>query len=224
MNRMFRCLFFFQAEDGIRDLTVTGVQRCALPIYRSRLLEPAGDFRGGWLSGAVRAHDRLQTGAARHRLRPLPPLDQGGGVARHRRFGVRTGGSAFLGGRLPWAACPPPDPPMRPQSTTLMKRAGFCLLGGLALATLIGCQSARGPRFDARAASAAKLSALTNFTTVAETNLLSLEWLKPPTNRFTLGPGDYLEIEIMGDTLTRATNFVAPDGRIYYYLLPGLDV
>src|SRR5256886_12944786 len=26
-------LFFFQAEDGIRDLTVTGVQTCALPIY-----------------------------------------------------------------------------------------------------------------------------------------------------------------------------------------------
>src|SRR2546430_7466657 len=28
-------IFFFQAEDGIRDLTVTGVQTCALPIFRS---------------------------------------------------------------------------------------------------------------------------------------------------------------------------------------------
>src|SRR2546427_10675980 len=28
--------FFFQAEDGIRDLTVTGVQTCALPILRAR--------------------------------------------------------------------------------------------------------------------------------------------------------------------------------------------
>src|SRR5256885_10611994 len=27
-------LFFFQAEDGIRDYKVTGVQTCALPIYR----------------------------------------------------------------------------------------------------------------------------------------------------------------------------------------------
>src|SRR5205085_8410493 len=27
---------FFQAEDGIRDLTVTGVQTCALPIYHRR--------------------------------------------------------------------------------------------------------------------------------------------------------------------------------------------
>src|ERR1019366_9583485 len=26
--------FFFQAEDGIRDWSVTGVQTCALPIYR----------------------------------------------------------------------------------------------------------------------------------------------------------------------------------------------
>src|SRR5205085_8063543 len=26
--------FFFQAEDGIRDLTVTGVQTCALPIWQ----------------------------------------------------------------------------------------------------------------------------------------------------------------------------------------------
>src|SRR5688572_30951129 len=25
--------FYFQAEDGIRDLTVTGVQTCALPIF-----------------------------------------------------------------------------------------------------------------------------------------------------------------------------------------------
>jgi len=27
------CFFFFQAEDGIRDVAVTGVQTCALPIY-----------------------------------------------------------------------------------------------------------------------------------------------------------------------------------------------
>src|SRR3712207_7244711 len=28
-------VFFFQAEDGIRDIGVTGVQTCALPIYPS---------------------------------------------------------------------------------------------------------------------------------------------------------------------------------------------
>src|SRR2546430_13387793 len=30
---------FFQAEDGIRDLTVTGVQTCALPIFRLEQLD-----------------------------------------------------------------------------------------------------------------------------------------------------------------------------------------
>src|SRR2546427_10613780 len=32
--------FFFQAEDGIRDLTVTGVQTCALPIYIAEVYDP----------------------------------------------------------------------------------------------------------------------------------------------------------------------------------------
>src|SRR2546429_5037788 len=31
VHRWFHC-FFFQAEDGIRDVAVTGVQTCALPI------------------------------------------------------------------------------------------------------------------------------------------------------------------------------------------------
>ena len=32
---IFLCLFFFfQAEDGIRDYKVTGVQTCALPIWK----------------------------------------------------------------------------------------------------------------------------------------------------------------------------------------------
>src|SRR5256886_6940826 len=45
------CLvFFFQAEDGIRDLTVTGVQTCALPIclvapFPQRALRAGGDGR-----------------------------------------------------------------------------------------------------------------------------------------------------------------------------------
>src|SRR2546430_4235224 len=34
-------VFFFQAEDGIRDLTVTGVQTCALPICRHAIEELA---------------------------------------------------------------------------------------------------------------------------------------------------------------------------------------
>src|SRR2546425_2914038 len=33
----FMIFFFFQAEDGIRDKLVTGVQTCALPIFTFRL-------------------------------------------------------------------------------------------------------------------------------------------------------------------------------------------
>src|SRR5256885_4326430 len=104
-----------------------------------------------------------------------------------------------------------------------MKRPGTFLIGAMGLASLLGCRTP-GPRFDAGVDSAAKLAALTNLTSVATTNQLNPEWLKAPTNRFTLGPGDRLEIEILGDTATRGTNAIGPDGKIYYYLLPGLDV
>src|SRR5258708_26112340 len=36
-------LFFFQAEDGIRDDLVTGVQTCALPIYFQFPIAPVVD-------------------------------------------------------------------------------------------------------------------------------------------------------------------------------------
>src|SRR5437763_14052111 len=35
----FLFFFFFQAEDGIRDTSVTGVQTCALPICLPRQIE-----------------------------------------------------------------------------------------------------------------------------------------------------------------------------------------
>src|SRR2546427_3268365 len=56
--------FFFQAEDGIRDLTVTGVQTCALPISpglaRMNYLQPerldrlAREYALGTLAGPAR--------------------------------------------------------------------------------------------------------------------------------------------------------------------------
>src|SRR5205809_4845654 len=35
-HRVLELHFFFQAEDGIRDVAVTGVQTCALPILKYR--------------------------------------------------------------------------------------------------------------------------------------------------------------------------------------------
>lgn len=51
------------------------------------------------------------------------------------------------------------------------------------------------------------------------------EWLKPSTEPFRLGPGDKIEIELISDpAATRMISTVGPDGKIYFYLLPGIDV
>src|SRR5438552_5885902 len=42
---LFFFFFFFQAEDGIRDDLVTGVQTCALPIYRGSRASASGPTR-----------------------------------------------------------------------------------------------------------------------------------------------------------------------------------
>src|SRR5699024_11069013 len=39
--------FFFQAEDGIRDRNVTGVQTCALPIFTTVLVADGDNVRAG---------------------------------------------------------------------------------------------------------------------------------------------------------------------------------
>src|SRR5688572_33399504 len=63
--------FFFQAEDGIRDLTVTGVQTCALPIFHPP--ESAGGGAAGDRPAARRG--RGQPGVVR---RPEPGRDEVG--------------------------------------------------------------------------------------------------------------------------------------------------
>src|SRR2546430_14905249 len=54
-RRVFVFFFFFQAEDGIRDLTVTGVQTCALPISRDRRSPPGS---GRWRESTTTSHPR----------------------------------------------------------------------------------------------------------------------------------------------------------------------
>src|SRR5256885_10108049 len=52
-------VFFFQAEDGIRDYKVTGVQTCALPIYPER----------------GRVHQEIRIGKETLRVVPAARLD-----------------------------------------------------------------------------------------------------------------------------------------------------
>src|SRR2546421_6168122 len=51
------CVFFFQAEDGIRDLIVTGVQTCALPISPTAPGEPRKAVPGGGRVGGMPLHE-----------------------------------------------------------------------------------------------------------------------------------------------------------------------
>src|SRR5437868_8558530 len=78
--------FFFQAEDGIRDRNVTGVQTCALPIY------------AGFQFLTVGPREELETCMMlmrRHGFRHIPICD---GRSEERRVGkeLRCGG---VGGR-----------------------------------------------------------------------------------------------------------------------------
>ena len=60
------CFFFFQAEDGIRDRDVTGVQTCALPICgltRDQVAEDLGVGKstlGKWMT--AHHHEDLMSG------------------------------------------------------------------------------------------------------------------------------------------------------------------
>src|SRR2546430_5823053 len=53
------CDFFFQAEDGIRDLTVTGVQTCALPILGVGTVAVEGERRDRGCAARQRPRDSL---------------------------------------------------------------------------------------------------------------------------------------------------------------------
>src|SRR2546430_7175686 len=62
--------FFFQAEDGIRDLTVTGVQTCALPICRAIVADDEDDVA---LQSIALGGEFAEVNAARPVLRNFDP-------------------------------------------------------------------------------------------------------------------------------------------------------
>src|SRR6185503_10473398 len=71
---MYSFFFFFQAEDGIRDVAVTGVQTCALPIY-------------GGLQGVLRTAAGVVPAALRPRLGVAPGRFPALAAARRARSG-----------------------------------------------------------------------------------------------------------------------------------------
>src|SRR2546428_13618695 len=81
-------MFFFQAEDGIRDLIVTGVQTCALPILRrpsfSRLAvsrTASSEVAAGTMALAPLARAGMTVVAARNTsMTTTPPPASPGGL------------------------------------------------------------------------------------------------------------------------------------------------
>ncbi len=90
----------------------------------------------------------------------------------------------------------------------------FVLAGALLAAGLTACATRPKPSSFATAPVAP----------VGETPPLDPALLQHPPEPFTLGPGDRLEVEMIGDVTTRSKLVVGPDGKIYFYVLPGLDV
>src|SRR3989338_1388721 len=78
---VFYCwFFFFQAEDGIRDGTVTGVQTCALPICRQLR---QGEGRGRFVLQRRRHIARIEREADGHENHQDEEYGQGKQEASH---------------------------------------------------------------------------------------------------------------------------------------------
>src|SRR2546425_12474043 len=96
--------FFFQAEDGIRDKLVTGVQTCALPISseeNGRTVRSGGPFRASFLRGRPALRDDRGHGGGPPGGRQYGGGDPGGrrgGGDRERVGEGKKGG--FGGGRI----------------------------------------------------------------------------------------------------------------------------
>src|SRR5256886_2163169 len=95
--------FFFQAEDGIRDLTVTGVQTCALPIFSGE-----GTDRG---NSAVWIPQDVRRGVWRRRDRRCALLNLAGiayrpGASPSNDRGPRRGGLTACSRCAPASTCP----------------------------------------------------------------------------------------------------------------------
>lgn len=96
------------------------------------------------------------------------------------------------------------------------------VLATLAAATfLCGCQS-----IVKRRAPNAPATLAPSFTpeTIGDRPALDAALLQRPSSDYRLGPGDVLEIEIVGDLTSRTRTVVGPDGKVYFNVLPGIDV
>src|SRR5207237_7384419 len=90
-------VFFFQAEDGIRDSSVTGVQTCALPIFERELVRESV----GRAAEDRRVAERVQRGEAAQ----FAGLSNASGVRAATSSFLRLRASRYAGGKIGRASC-----------------------------------------------------------------------------------------------------------------------
>jgi len=115
---------------------------------------------------------------------------------------------------------------MKMSIMNILKPTTLCQLvaAGACCVLMSGCMLLHGPSFDPRAEGPAKTADGGDFKDVADNDKIRPEWLQPPAGEYKLGPGDKLVIELLGEADTRADTIVTPDGKIYYSVIPGIDV
>lgn len=87
---------------------------------------------------------------------------------------------------------------------------------------LVGCKHVNGTYTSLNEIDVQRGTPVPQGTTVSRK--FDPAWLKPSSDLFTLGPGDRLEIEVLGDPASRNVTVVAPDGKLYFSFLEGIDV
>src|SRR5690606_40913982 len=93
--------FFFQAEDGIRDFHVTGVQTCALPISNAHATYQNPATTDSTHDAPPHRHQRLRLQGMEGQLLPGRPVRQSVSVLLRRRSEERRVGKE---GRSRWSA------------------------------------------------------------------------------------------------------------------------
>lgn len=101
-------------------------------------------------------------------------------------------------------------------------RTALPVLAGALL--LAGCESHRMRRHIPPQANLTTQPA--SFIPESTANLPPLDpaLLRPSGGEYRLGPGDLLEVELVGEPASRSRSVVGPDGKIYFHMLPGIDV
>src|SRR5207245_3944216 len=83
-------VFFFQAEDGIRGATVTGVQTCALPISGRAAAAGTGMAILTWLGGVLESRMRLDDAAGEQGIEVHGEVVDRGTASFGNIFGTRS--------------------------------------------------------------------------------------------------------------------------------------